>query len=1117
MTPRFFLRTLGQPVLFGPDGEPIRFRVRKHLALLVYLAVSPRSPQRRDYLANLLWPSAPIRGGRHSLATALSMLRAKLGRSAFDTSRDTVRFAMETLDIDLERLETGHVLGDQVTPPLEVDAFLESFELQDGEGFLRWRDRQQARLLPRIVAALERLIDLSRRTANSKELERLGDRLMALDALSEQGIRAKMEGRAFAGDRLTALRLFEEWKEQLGQELGAMPSELVEGIAIRLRRRGWERTTPTDVPSVSTDQWRNRPFIGRCSEYQLIYEAWEHSRDMQPRHALICGDSGIGKTTIVERLTTAAGLEGASPARVQCYELDREIPYAAISALVNGLLGRAGAGATPPEALSELSRVAPGVRTRFPSVPEPPAPQGESARIRLTEAFFQLLSSVAEEHPAVLVVDDIHLADDASLAVLHQVVRRIDTQPIMIVLTMRVGELGATPTAARILETAPALGIGVVNLRPLSPDESGALIDSFIQDAKVQLTGGARRAILRAGAGTPMVMELLLRDWQAHGEESIALSMDAMTTELRPASRSERISAYERLLDRISQLLDPTSRSVLNLATLLGHRLNDVSMYELIDLRAGEVMAGLARLTELRVLRDSGDGLEFTNELLRTCAYQAVPSTIRRLLHSKIADRLLAQKTEHSQGLELAWHCVRGGRGPEACRYLLAGAAEALRSGAPHEAERALITGLSLLKGKDRSYGVILLVGCLQEQAEWTRSLAALDENQQYLVPEDRAYARVLQIIARAETEPAPPNVLFSTMEELCHILRTEANIPTRAIAARAAGRINSSIRDAPSAKRVYDTLAEVPRECFGIDDNIEVEVALALLAFQSGDSQTSHKHLDRALELTGRTGLSNSCSIRVYVGLGTHAAMRGQYHESIILMEQVVASARRAGNASLVRDAYSNLAVCHSRLGNVRQQIESADRSIALRSPTSSDYCEAQTHYAKSLGHAWLGERPAAMAAITAFEVRAATQNVPEWISRLWMLMKADVLLLLGLERQARDIARGALSYDGHCNIPRHFEGQFARWLVMGALNEHELRSILPLLERLRNKANDLDALDRAEAVAAWIGARQRLGISRPADFESYRSYMAALPSHCARLLDRMGLLQDGQTGSAG
>ena len=727
MEPRFELRCLGDPVLLAADGQPVRIRVRKHLALLIYLVVERDTRHRREHLADLLWPNLSENDGKHSVATGVTMLRAALGGEALDSNREGIRWSFSNIALDLDRLASGDVLGDESGRGLlHVAPFLEGLEIPGATEYMLWRERQRASWLPKIRDALVLLMDRCRRTGDSRQIEQMADRMLALDDLSEDAIRAKMEARAFAGDRLSALRIFEAWKERLLEELGAQPGALVEGMAVRLRKRGWERTTDPSVAAVRTEQWQDRPFIGRALEYRKLYEAWERTQKLEPGHAVVLGESGIGKSTLVERLSTAAGLEGASVSRVQCYELEREIPFVALGGLVHGLLDRPGASATSPDALSELSRAVPEIRKRYPNVVAPQPTEGETARYRIAEALHELVSCVADEHPLILVVDDYHLADDASLALLHILLRRMERQPVMVILVARSSDLNASPSAVRLEESLVRFGMVSVELSPLTVEESEQLVTALLANEPRQPVISARRALVRAGRGYPMVMELLCQDWVQHGEQSLALTMDAMTPE--PSTSATPIEVIGQLYGRLVAALDPPTRNVLNLCSILGHRLNDASMYSLVDLTIGQTLSGCSQLTQLKVLRDSSAGLEFTNELIRAHAYLQIPSTMRRTLHAKIADRLIQAESDGEDigGLEIAWHCYRGGKPDEATPYLLSGARRAMDRGAPLDADRALTSALPGLESHSRVHALLLLAEAQQESGAARHSLATL-------------------------------------------------------------------------------------------------------------------------------------------------------------------------------------------------------------------------------------------------------------------------------------------------------------------------------------------------------------------------------------------------------
>ena len=717
----FRLTVLGPPELHAPNGDPIRFRTRKHFALLIYLAVEPSIAHRRDKLAALLWSRAEQDEARHSLATGLSLLRSRIGADAFDVTRDAIRLLPGAVTSELAALECDDP-ADQHSAVL--GAFLEEFDIDDAPDFQQWKDVQRAHLLPLLHSTLTQRIDYSRRRGDSRRMETLAHQLLRVDDLSEDAARAQLEARAMAGDRIGALRLFDGWRSRLASELGALPSPALARMADRLRRNNWEHSPATAIAPVVTEHWQERTFIGRGPEFSACYDVWERVRTREPSHLLLRGDTGVGKTTLAERFATSVALEGASVARMKCYELERELPFGTIGGLVGQLLELPGASATPPEHLAELGRLVAKVRQRYPSLPAPAPSMGETARMLFTEGVMALVTAIADEHPVVLVVDDIHLADATSLAVLHLMLRRINDLPLMVVLTSSSALQVETPDARKFVDSAECIALTQLPLGPLPAHEAAELLDSLmLHGANPSPT--LRRAMLAGARGNPMVLELLVGDWRRRGGECLALSLGAMTT----TATSPPEEAFRRVVDHTLVDLDIESRAVAELGAILGQRLNDLSMYTLVDLPVARTMRAMTSLAAQRILRDVGNTLEFTNEFVRGQCYIAMAAPLRRMLHGSVADRLLAQDgaDEPIPGLEIAWHLVRADRLAEAVPYLLAGGREAIRRAAPHEADLALSTGLPALTGAARRTAILLLAEAQQELGRWADSLQLLD------------------------------------------------------------------------------------------------------------------------------------------------------------------------------------------------------------------------------------------------------------------------------------------------------------------------------------------------------------------------------------------------------
>ncbi len=1106
MESRRYLRCLGQPALFAATGEPIRFRTRKHLALLVYLAVDGRRVHPRDRLAELLWPTGSRAEARHSLATALSILRPRVGPGVLETDRERVVLLPDTVALDLDRLLVGDILGSDVGGPLEVAAFLDGFDIPDSSEFTVWKDRQQARLLPAIKDALIVLIDRCRRTGDSRAIEQLADRMLALDELSEDAVRAKMEARAFAGDRLTALKIFEAWREKAHQELGAAPSALLEGIAARLRRRGWERGTLSETPIVPTDQWRGRSFIGRGDEYRLLYEAWERMRKGSPSHALVLGDSGIGKSTLAGRLVTAAGLEGAAISRVQCYDLERTIPYSTIGNLIRGLLDRPGVSGTPPEALAELAHTVPQVQRRFPSVPTTEQSQGETARIRLAEAFYEMLVAIAEEHPVILVVDDLHLADDASLSVLHFVLRRSEGLQIMLLLIARAGELSRSPQAARLRE-AVALGVREIELGPMTEMESRELLRSLISPEQPQPGAAIRRSLLQAAAGYPMALELLVQDWQRHGDESLALAVGAMTVDFLGSPR--HCTAYQHILSRIITALDPHTHNVLNLAAMLGNRLDDLGMYSLLDLTPAQCMAGLSQLADLRILRDGSDGLEFANELIRAQAYAAIPSSIRRNLHGSIADRLLTARDREGgmSGLEIAWHCIRAGRQEEAIPHLLRGARESIGRGAPHEAQRALVSALPKLHGLQKVQCALLIAEVLQEQGCWRESLDVLQELGPQKCSDGHEEAIVLAALAKLSLSTSAAEDIYDRLPELTGIVKTCPVPRTRVRAARVIAYLLERHRNERLSSELFTHIDAIPTSLLDADAIAELDLARALLLYQAGQTARSLDQATNAVTTLRTRNAANLVIVQLYSGLGALCGREGHYEEAVLHLEQAFDLAHRLDNDTIMTNVVANLTLCLGRLGRYAEQSDWVEKLSQSRGTELTGFAEVQLTYALALGHAIRNRPQAALESVERLETRLVGR-IPDWIRQAWLLWKADILHICGRKQEALKAASQAIGAAPKLYTPS-FAGPFSRWLSLLA-EKDPLEPYLAMIDELVTQVESFDALDQAEILCAKCRSTNRHVLASSEVLGMLRIKLSRLPLAVRSQLHALEILPD-------
>ncbi|MGH7581997.1 MAG: ATP-binding protein [Gemmatimonadales bacterium] len=1097
----FRLTVLGQPELHTPEGERVRVRTRKHLALLIYLAVEPPAPHRRDKLATLLWPQVLIDEARHSLATGLTILRARLGREAFDNTRDTVRLTPDAVSTDLRQLGEDNP-SDLFASPL--GRFLEEFEIDDAPDFQQWAEAQSSRLLPVLHTVLVRRIDHARRHGDSRRMADVAERLRRIDPLNEEATRALVETRATAGDRIGALRVFDAWRTELAESLGASPSPAIERIIARLRRGKWDQRSPAALAPVVAAQTTEQTFIGRGAEFATCYAAWERARDGEPRHVLVRGDSGIGKTTLMERVVASIVLEGAAVARTKCYELERELPFGMVGGLVNHLLDLPGAGTTPPEQLAELGRLVQKVRQRYPSLPDPIPSIGESARLLFTEAVMALIEAIAGDHPVVLVVDDIHLSDATSLAVLHLLLRRINNLPLMVMLSIT-GNDPEPPEVHRFVERPDSIALAQVQLGPFNESESNQLLEALIAG---QDRPGAtvHRAIVAGARGNPMVLELLLLDWRRRGDECLALALGAMTsTQVAPLEE-----AFRQVVNHTIAALDPQARSVAELGAILGQRLNDLAMYSLVDLPVARTMRAMTDLTAHRILRDAGTTLEFANDFVRGQCYLAMAAPLRRMLHGAVANRLLDQDgaSDPIPGLEIAWHLVRADRLPEAVPFLLAGGREAIRRAAPHEADLALSTGLPALTGASRRTAILLLAEAQQELGRWEDSLRLLDGADEPFDESELACREVYRVLAMRWVGSLAPADMISATNDLLRIAVTELSLEVRVKALTASVRVLALTRDRgqlQTLREVTDAMSTLDMEPF---DALHFHLASAWLQGLDQHTMTALEEVRSAIKIAEDAKVSSSITARLFIGEGNLLSMSGRYDEAAAPLQRALALCGRLDNASLKAECTSQLAVAEGRLGNSGAQVHWAQVAMSLIPPNEWGIVATSAAYELGLGLVSEGKVPEATRSIDLLSTPLPT-DIPPWVVQARLLCAADVALLAGHGRRAHSFARRATSSAMAILQNPSFAGQFVRWITLLALRNDGAKAALTRIRESFPDLHRLDSKDRAEVLLCLALLQDELGIDTKTLWADVHVSFAALPQPIESFVRKLGLVK--------
>ena len=600
------------------------------------------------------------------------------------------------------------------------------------------------------------------------------------------------------------------------------------------------------------------PLVGRDADLDVLTGLLGMAAAGQSVVALVSGDGGIGKTRLAAELATTARERGFTVLSGGCAELAGAIPYLPLAhALRNAAAGpSAGELAEAVAARPVLTQLLPD-RPITPAVTSPPSDDAPGlGRQRLFGAVLGLLTELAAASPVLLILEDMHWADESARDLVTFLSRVLRRERVAMVVSYRTDDLHRQHPLRQVL--AELLRLPSVTPLRLGPLDPAAMADHLTALCGRPLGIAELSQLIRRAGGNPY-----------YAEELLAAADQGTGGLVLPASLGEL------LLSRAERLPE-AARQVVQAAAVTGCHVDDELVMLASGLAAAEYEKAMRQVVAQQLLVPDGpDGYAFQHALLREAVYADLLPGERTRLHARLAsvlsdERRLAEVP--GTAAELAHHCLASQDLPGALAASVRAAKEAERQGAPADAHRQYERALSLwnqvadperISGTDRSSLAFL------------SALRAADGGQA-----DRAVDRLRELISALDG--SDPALLCRASERLAYLL-TEgddrdgaqaaaeaavaalpANPPrwerARALATHASVLLRQ--RDLGPARLQAGQAQAAARAAGALRVEADAMVTLGLISEQSGRTEEAVNLLERA-HRQARGGTANTGSRR--------------------------------------------------------------------------------------------------------------------------------------------------------------------------------------------------------------------------------------------------------------
>ena len=630
------------------DGSVVDLGSPRAMALLGFLLLHRDVPQRREYIAAQFWPDSSTAQARTNLRRELHALRTGLPQvdGWLTADRGTLLWQSGSgCRLDVAEFEAAAGTAASARAADDDTAFRRAaaVAVRGYRGALLpalyddWAAAERDRLHRMCLVLLDQLIALDRAAgAHQDAIERARQRI-DLEPLEEVGYRTLLQVQALAGDRAAAVQTYHRCASVLERELGVGPDPATTAEYERLTGPGPAAAgLPGPEPPAGGPARAELPavnpvrLVGREREFQLLQQCWREALAGGARFTVLSGEAGIGKTRLLDELSSAVRRDGFPALRARCFAARGRLALAPVSEWLRSPPLQSARARLEPVWAREVDRLVPP-RGAGPASPRPMADAWQ--RHRFFEGLARAVLSTGR--PALLVLDDVQWCDEDTLAWLQLLLHLGQGQPLLVVAATRRDEVAANAELSEMLRVLRSAGqVTDISVTPLDPARSRELASQVLGR---RLTAPEAGLLYAATGGYPLfVIEavragILDRPGPAVPARTAAGAPDGPATEVRSV-----------LAGRIRQA-SPAARATAELAAAIGRDFTLELLAEASDLDGEAVIAAVDELWRRRIIREQTPAsYDFFHDLLRDSAYAEVSPARRRLLHGWVAQALEA-------------------------------------------------------------------------------------------------------------------------------------------------------------------------------------------------------------------------------------------------------------------------------------------------------------------------------------------------------------------------------------------------------------------------------------------------------------------------------------------